>query len=66
MGLARALELNRHPGPAHVLELKDKLAMTPDQLAATLGSFVRMAAAAKLLGDTHRSRERQAAGVKSL
>ena len=50
MGLARAGELNHHPGPAHVLELKDKLALTPDQLAATSDSFAHMAAAAKPLG----------------
>jgi len=30
-GLAKAAELNGMPGPAHVLELKDKIALTPDQ-----------------------------------
>ena len=50
MGLARAGELNHHPGPAHVLELKDRLALTPDQLAAASDSFARMAAAANPLG----------------
>jgi hypothetical protein len=50
MGMARAGELNHHPGPAHMLELKDKLALTPDQFAAASGSFARMAAAAKPLG----------------
>jgi len=48
MGLARAGELN--PGPAHVLELKDRLALTPGQIAATSDSFARMVAAAKPLG----------------
>ena len=45
MGLAQAGELNHHPGPAHVLELKDRLALMPGQLAATADSFARMAAA---------------------
>ena len=50
MGLAQAGELNHHPGPAHVLELKDRLALMPGQLAATADSFARMAAAVKPLG----------------
>jgi hypothetical protein len=35
MGYARAAELNRYPGPMHVLELADKLALTHEQQAAT-------------------------------
>jgi Spy/CpxP family protein refolding chaperone len=35
MGYARAAELNGYPGPMHVLELADKLALTPEQRAAT-------------------------------
>ena len=35
MGYAKAAELNRYPGPMHVLELADKLALTPEQRAAT-------------------------------
>ncbi len=31
MGLARAAELNGYPGPLHVLELADALALTPEQ-----------------------------------
>jgi Spy/CpxP family protein refolding chaperone len=31
MGLARAAELNRYPGPMHALELADSLALTPVQ-----------------------------------
>lgn len=31
-GLARAAELNRHPGPMHVLELADRLALSADQV----------------------------------
>ena len=58
MGLARAGELNHYPGPAHVLELKDRLALTPDQIAATADSFGRMAVAAKQLGAELVDRER--------
>jgi Spy/CpxP family protein refolding chaperone len=35
MGYARAAELNHYPGPMHVLELADKLALTPEQRAST-------------------------------
>jgi hypothetical protein len=35
MGYAKAAELNGYPGPMHVLELADKLALTPEQSAAT-------------------------------
>lgn len=34
-GLALAAELNGMPGPAHLLELKDKIALTLDQAAKT-------------------------------
>ncbi len=50
MGLARAGELNRHPGPAHVLELRGPLALSPDQVQAVQASFGRMESAAKPLG----------------
>ena len=33
IGLARAAELNKYPGPKHVLELADSLALTPEQRA---------------------------------
>ena len=35
MGYAKAAELNSYPGPMHVLELADKLVLTPEQRAAT-------------------------------
>jgi hypothetical protein len=35
MGYAMPAELNRFPGPMHVLELADKLVLTLEQLAAT-------------------------------
>lgn len=50
MGLARAAELNGHPGPMHVLELRERLALTPAQEQAARASFERMAAAARPLG----------------
>lgn len=59
MGLARAGELNHHPGPAHVLELRDKLELTSDQLATIQASFQRMEAAAKPLGVELIQRERE-------
>lgn len=58
MGLARAAELNQHPGPAHVIELRDKLALTPEQEAASRAVFARMEAAAKALGAELVERER--------
>ncbi len=50
MGVARAGELNHYPGPAHVLALRDKLNLTPQQVQAVQASFLRMSAAAKPLG----------------
>ena len=58
MGLARAGELNHRPSPAHALELRGKLGLTPDQLAAVQASFGRMEAAAKPLGAELVARER--------
>ena len=37
MGLAKAAEVNGHPGPAHVLELADELQLTPSQRDAVNG-----------------------------
>jgi Spy/CpxP family protein refolding chaperone len=42
MGLAKAAELNRHPGPRHVLELSPALQLTPEQTAAVQKSYDRM------------------------
>src|SRR6266446_2530162 len=33
MGFAKAAELNGYPGPAHVLDLAEQLALTPQQRA---------------------------------
>src|SRR5258705_4499780 len=42
MGLALAAELNGYPGPAHVLELSDKLALTVEQRARVRQLFESM------------------------
>ena len=49
MGLARAGELNRYPGPAHVIELREKLNLSPEQVVATTASFHRILDAARRL-----------------
>jgi hypothetical protein len=51
MGLALPAELNGYPGPAHVLELADKLALTPDQQAKFDTMFTAMKAEAVPLGE---------------
>ena len=57
-GLARAAELNGMPGPAHLLELKDRIPLTADQAAAISAIFRDMRATAiaeaeRLLLATH-------------
>ncbi len=44
MGLALAAELNGYPGPAHVLELSDRLALSPAQKERIQGLFESMKA----------------------
>jgi hypothetical protein len=50
MGLALAAELNGYPGPSHVLELADKLALSADQRAKVQRLFDSMKADALPLG----------------
>lgn len=59
MGFARAAELNHFPGPAHVLELREKLGLSPDQVSAVRASFGRMEGAAKPLGAQLVAQERE-------
>ena len=54
MGYAKSAELNRFPGPMHVLELAEKLDLTPEQRART-----------KSLMDTHKA-EARAIGAKRM
>ncbi|MCL4744462.1 MAG: hypothetical protein KJZ83_03505, partial [Burkholderiaceae bacterium] len=35
LGFARSAELNGYPGPAHVLELSDELALSAEQISET-------------------------------
>ncbi len=50
MGFAKSAELNRYPGPAHVLELADRLGLSAEQKARTRTLFDAMEAKAKGLG----------------
>lgn len=49
-GLAKAAELNGMPGPAHLLELKDKIPLNPKQIAALTQAFNTMKADAIVEG----------------
>jgi acetylornithine/succinyldiaminopimelate/putrescine aminotransferase len=48
MGLALAAELNGYPGPNHLLELSDKLALTSDQNSTLKKMFYAMKAELRL------------------
>lgn len=50
LGYAKAAELNHYPGPAHVLELADELALNEDQRAQSEALFVAMQARTSELG----------------
>lgn len=50
MGFARAAELNRHPGPKHVLDLADQLELSEQQLEKTRSVFKDMQTKAIELG----------------
>lgn len=50
MGYAKSAELNRHPGPAHVLELADKLALSDAQRAQTQALMEAHRAEARAIG----------------
>ena len=50
MGFAKAAELNRYPGPKHVLELADKLELSTEQRRQTAELFKAMQANAVALG----------------
>lgn len=50
MGLARAAELNGYPGPMHVLDLAEPLALTAEQRARTQRLFESMRAEAIAAG----------------
>ena len=50
MGLAKAAELNHYPGPKHVLDLAEQLALTPAQKQKTEEIFTAMKNEAVKLG----------------
>jgi Spy/CpxP family protein refolding chaperone len=50
-GLALAAELNGVPGPAHLLELKDQIGLTPAQVTALEAIFAKMQADAREAGE---------------
>jgi hypothetical protein len=56
MGLARPGEINGYPGPRHVLDLADELALTAEQRTAVQALFDQMQAEAIALGDRFLSR----------
>ena len=58
MSLALAAELNGYPGPLHVLELGDKLALSQSQRTATQELFQRMKVAAIAAGEEFMNAER--------
>ena len=50
LGYAMAAELNGYPGPKHVLELAEQLALTEDQRTATEALFLQMQQVAMTTG----------------
>ena len=50
MGFAKAAELNRYPGPRHVLDLAEQLQLSSQQIVQTNRIFEKMHANAKELG----------------
>lgn len=58
MGLAKAAELNEYPGPAHVLQLAEPLALSEAQRSSVQAVFNRMKADATAVGQRILSLER--------
>jgi hypothetical protein len=59
MGLAKAAELNRYPGPKHVLELIDSLSLSTEQLARAREMRARVVERASALGREIVEKERE-------
>lgn len=49
-GFAKAAELNGYPGPMHVLELADRLSLSPEQRSATQRLMTEHKERARMLG----------------
>jgi hypothetical protein len=58
-GLARPAELNGVPGPAHLLELRDRIPLDPAQIADIEALFAEMRAKAVAQGETLIALERR-------
>ena len=58
MGFARAAELNRYPGPRHVLDAATELGLNAEQRAATERIFEEMRVEAVRLGEEIVAKER--------
>ena len=59
MGFAKAAELNGYPGPMHVMEMADALALTPAQREAVSGLLASHNAEARRLGEAAVEGERR-------
>ena len=59
MGLAKAAELNRYPGPMHALELADPLGLSPEQRAQLTSLMRRHKAEARKMGERVVALERE-------
>src|SRR5712671_2878884 len=59
MGFAKAAELNHFPGPLHVIELADKLQLTPQQKTQSEKIYSAMQREARTLGAALVDKERE-------
>lgn len=59
IGLAKAAELNRYPGPMHGLELAEPLKLSDEQRQALKAIMTRMSAEAKAVGEDLLGLERE-------
>ena len=59
MGLALAAELNGYPGPSHLVELSDQLALTAEQLSNLKGMFEAMKAETIPIGENLVAQEQE-------
>jgi Spy/CpxP family protein refolding chaperone len=63
MGMAKAAELNRYPGPMHALELADRLALAPEQRDRLAALMHRHKGQARKLGEQVVALERELDGL---
>jgi Spy/CpxP family protein refolding chaperone len=59
LGYAKAAELNQYPGPRHVLDMAEELALTEEQTTRTQAVFSAMKAQAVTLGKQLVEKERE-------